>query len=71
MSNLPHVQDGLAVSATGTVRLSAYLEGRIAHHHHMIDVYMSKYASLPKAALRSDHLPQTFHCAANRPQAKP
>jgi len=46
MSNLPHVQDGLAVSATGTVRLSAYLEGRIAHHHHMIDVYMSKYGKL-------------------------
>ena len=42
MGNLPHVQAGLLASETGTVRLGAYTEGRIAHHHHVMDRYFAR-----------------------------
>jgi phenylpropionate dioxygenase-like ring-hydroxylating dioxygenase large terminal subunit len=42
MGNLPYVQEGLVASGTGTVRLGAYTEGRIAHHHEMLDRYFAR-----------------------------
>ena len=42
MGNLQYVQEGLIASGTGNVRLAAYTEGRIAHHHQTLDEYLAR-----------------------------
>ncbi len=41
MSNMPHVQEGLAASESGDVHLGAYQEVRIRHFHRTLDKYLA------------------------------
>jgi phenylpropionate dioxygenase-like ring-hydroxylating dioxygenase large terminal subunit len=41
MGNMPHVQEGLLASASGTVHLGRYQEVRIRHFHQTLDKYLA------------------------------